>query len=663
MGGILTFGAFLMVFGLSLLHNVEKSMKDGIIHSVAGHIQVYSKKAKDSLALFGSTFMGKEDLGNIDDFAELRKLLVEDPNVQEVVPMGFDMAMLGRGNDADDLFDSLRAALKNKDSSDIQEKIAGVRFYIANLKKEVLEQQKILSAQEHIEKSLNHIREVENEEFWKNFSIQDEEKLQFLETKIAPISGEKPFVYLRYLGTNPQLFTKTFDKFKIVSGEMIPEGRRGILLSHKFSEDFLKMNCARKFDSLHRKVKNGLKIADDPELKRFASQLALQHRPILMRLSKASSDALEKELTEYLKGDPNTSLLDMLKQFLAVDDTNFESRYEFFYKNIAPKLKLYEIAAGENIVLRSYTKTGYLKSVPLKVYGVYSFDGLEDSDIAGVFNIMDLVSFRELFGQMTEESLKETEQIKAAMNLKNVDSSNADDAFFGEDAVIETSQKEDKHVDVKPIRIESKKGITDSYDLESLQKGLLINAAVILKDGSKLEQTLKAMQARLSDKSLKIVDWKEASGTVGQFVDIIRYVLLFGIGIILLVALVIINNSFMVATFERSLEIGTMRALGAQKEFVAGLFFTEAVCLSLLASTFGSLIAYALLTWLHGVGIPAMHDVITFLFSGPRLYPTLELRFFIIGPVVVTLLAGISSLYPAWFAANIPPAQAMQEKE
>ncbi len=669
MGGILVFGSFLIVFGLSLLRNVEETMKDGIVHSVAGHLQVYSKNARDSLSLFGSSFMGKEDLGEISDYAVLRSKLMEDPNVEQVVPMGFEMALLGRGNEADELIDSLRAALKNRDPSEIEEKIEGVRFFFANLKKELLERRKLAADQTQTLADLALIERGEDPKFWQQLRQNPEDNLQFLETKIAPLSGEKPWVYLRYLGTNPQLFQKTFEKFKIVEGQMIPAGQRGILLSSKFREDFLKILSARKFDAIYKKVvKTHLKIATDPELQRYAKELALQYRAIVMQLNKARSQELTQGLAQYFHQekvafDEKSTLLDLLKIFLQVDDSNFVSRHDWFYAHIAPKLRLYEISTNETIILRSYTKSGYLKSVPVKVYGVYSFTGLEDSDIAGVFNVMDLISFRELFGHMTEESLKEIANIRQNMTAKDIDRSSAEDELFGESAVIETDKVPETPATVSAEDSEAYRGVPDVYDPQSLETGLIINAAVFLKDESRISKTTQELTQSLSSMPVQIVDWQKASGIVGQFVEILRYVLIFGVGIILLVALVIINNSFMVATFERSKEIGTMRAFGAQRSFVGALFVLEAVALSIFASSLGTLLALGVLTWLSEVGIPAVHDVIVFLFSGPRLYPVLYERYFVLGPIIVTLLAAISSLYPAWFASRVQPAQAMQEKE
>jgi len=54
---------------------------------------------------------------------------------------------------------------------------------------------------------------------------------------------------------------------------------------------------------------------------------------------------------------------------------------------------------------------------------------------------------------------------------------------------------------------------------------------------------------------------------VGQFVTMIRAVLYISVLIIFAVALVIINNALVMATLERMPEIGTLRAVGAQRRF------------------------------------------------------------------------------------------------
>lgn len=671
MGGILAMGTFLIVFGLSLLEDIEGTMKNGIIQSVAGHLQLYSKNAKDSLALFGGGFMGREDLAEIPDYSKILPSLLDHPNVAKVIPMGFEMALLGRGNESDELFDSLREALTSGDTEEIRSREEQVKFHLNFLSKEFEQGKKITADQKLLAQQTSWIAEAASDRFWLDIRLGPENKMQFLETKIAPLSGEKSPVYLRYLGTDPQLFQNAFSKFKIVSGEMIPEGKRGMLLASRFREDFLKILPARKFDMIYRKkIETGLSIATDAELKRIQRELALQHRPILTHLDFYETERLRGELVGYLEerkehpGGSSDSLEDLLKRFLVVDDSNFLSRYNWFYEHIAPLVRLYEISPGQTIVLRSYTKSGYVKNVPVKVYGTYSFEGLERSDIAGQFNITDLVTFRELYGLMTEEALQELTDIRKTVNTQEIAKENIEAALFeGEPVVSHEPDAFSSSTFVDP-QITAAKGLAEDYRPEALRQGLIINTAIFLRDESKLVDTQKELEKRISDLvPVNVIDWKKASGIVGQFIEIIRYVLLFGVSVILLVALIIINNSMIVATFERTQEIGTMRAFGAQKGFIAGLFLIEAFLLSLFASGVGTLAAWGATVWLKSVGIPAVHDVLVFLFSGSRLFPNVNETYMIAGPLIVVVLASISALYPALLAASIPPALAMQENE
>src|SRR6185295_11597478 len=81
-GGIIFFGALLVVAGNSLLDSLDLSMSRSVIGSVAGHIQVYSSKSKDNLEVMGSMNMGDADLAQLDDFAKVRQTLLTVPNVK-----------------------------------------------------------------------------------------------------------------------------------------------------------------------------------------------------------------------------------------------------------------------------------------------------------------------------------------------------------------------------------------------------------------------------------------------------------------------------------------------------------------------------------------------------------------------------------------------------
>ncbi len=667
---LLGFGSFLSIVGLTLLRDVEATMQESIIGSVAGHLQMYSKKAKDDLAIFGSTFMGRQDIGVLEDISTYRDALLRHPEVQAVIPMGIDMGMLGRGNEMDESLDVLRAALKGGDPVIINERVEQLGFQIEQLGRELAERKKVTQDQVEVVKEEADLAKVKEAAFTESVARGDESALQYLETRIAPLSGEKLPIYLMYLGTDIDLYRQNFPKFRVVAGEVLPPGQRGIMLSNKVREDQLKNTAARLFDKLNKRVvKLKIPIKGDAENLRLVQDLPRQYNQIMAYLDRAEAVELHESLKQLgipaTEGTLIAQLVQQVKDFLKVDDQNFEARYRWFYEQIAPKIKLYEISPGETILLRSYTKSGYIKSLPLKVYGVYSFQGLEDSDIAGVMNIIDLVSLRELYGQMTESSLKELQEMRSQVGIKEIAAENAEDALFGDGAAATVESRVEAPTPAPQATIQVKPVIPDMFDVTEVGKGLALNAAIKLKDDVKLQDLKESLEKDLKSQGLdvKIVDWQQASGFVGQFVVIVRLVLIFALGVIFVVALVIINNSIIVGTLNRIREIGTMRAIGAQKSFVVEMFLAETAITGLIGSCVGTFIALGLLIWLGDYGIPSSHDVVTFLFSGPRLYPKLHPGIILLSPLFVTGVATLASVYAARHAAHVTPAEAMQEKE
>jgi ABC-type lipoprotein release transport system permease subunit len=684
-GGLLGSGAFILILGLSMTADVAKTLQASISGSIVGDLQIYSSKAKDKLTIFGSSFVGQPDIGVLSDIAPIRDQVLQHPNVEALIPMGFDTALLARGNELDDAIDAMRQALKsgNQDSIDVRK--ADLRFRFAAVRREIQQRRLILGATPSLAQADSDLERAQAPEFLATLTAADEDKLQFLETHIAPISGDKPQVYVRYMGTDSALFRSEFPKFRLISGEPLAAGQRGIMLSHKFREEQLKHPVARHMDQLQAWAKIGYgKLADDPELRNVVLILPKQTDLIVRDLSPTSATQLSTELSDAgFKGEATTAhptldrLALQLKDFLTVDEANVTQRSQWFYAHIAPKIALYAISPGQNLVLRGYTRSGFVKSLALKVTGIYTFTGLEDSELAGMTNIIDLISFRELFGEMTGESQAELTAMRAAAgSLADVSQADAEAAFFsspdafamkpsqvpgqtsGGDASGESAEPTAQPLHVQPA-------VADHFDPAEVKSGLALNAAVIVKDKSAIAATKADLAARFAAQGLElqVIDWREASGYVGQFADLIRVALGFAAALIFLVALLIINNSIVTGVFQRLREIGTMRAIGAQKAFVTNLFLIETGVTSLLGTLIGTALALGILAYLGKTGIPASNGVAIFLFSGPALYPHLHWSLILGAPALITLLATLSSFYAARHAGRVRPIEAMQEKE
>jgi ABC-type antimicrobial peptide transport system permease subunit len=162
---------------------------------------------------------------------------------------------------------------------------------------------------------------------------------------------------------------------------------------------------------------------------------------------------------------------------------------------------------------------------------------------------------------------------------------------------------------------------------------------------------------------LKVIDWQKAAGNIGQFINVAKLILLLATAIIFVVALVIINNAVVMATLQRSREIGTMRAIGAQRSFVLGLVLLETVVLGVAFGTVGAGLGSTLILWLGHIGVPAGNEFLYFFFSGPRLYPWLSAGSLLGAFFVVVIVTCASALYPAIMATRVSPVRAMASED
>jgi ABC-type lipoprotein release transport system permease subunit len=677
-GGIILFGSLLVVVGTALVDSVDASMSRSVIGSVAGHIQVYSAKSKDELTVMGSMAMESPDLTPLDDFAALRRTLLAVPNVKAVVPMGLSAATVIAGNTVDVVLERLRALARRKlAGEDVQAAYESekdhVRQIITVLSAEVDNIRKIQSEKAIAQDDLAAVAKAVSPELWAGFDRDPYPALEFLENRIAPLASDADMLFLRYLGTDTDAFAKSFDRMKIVDGQAIPRGERGFLFSKWVYEQQVKLKTALRLDKINDGInKRSQTIARSEELQRWIKQNTTEVKEIMLQLDGQKTASFRRLLQGEL-GSQQSDVAKLLAEFFRVDDANFARRYRFFYDQLAPMLELYRVRIGDMLTIKSFTKSGYVQSVKLRVYGTFAFQGLEDSHIAGELNLMDMVSFRELYGFLTPERAREVGEIKTMAGMKEVARDQAEAELFGKpDLGGAASGGSARPVDEAEAALRSLAGrqqraarASQSYDPAQLEQGDVLNAAVIVKDPRRISQTIKDIEAAGAKAGipLRAITWQKASGLVGQFVTMIRAVLYISVLIIFAVALVIINNALVMATLERMPEIGTLRAVGAQRRFLLGMLLVEALAVGVLFGSLGALLGAGIVGVIHAMGIPAANEILYFLFSGPRLHPSLSPANVIISLAIVLVVSAISSIYPGLLAMRVSPRQAMQSDD
>ncbi len=675
-GAIIFCGTLLLVVGGAMLDSLLGSMSRSIVGTVSGHIQLYSERSRDQLAIWptGGT---EPDLSPMQDYQRIEGEIAKLPNVKAVVPMGINGSLITSGNTVDLTLEELRGVVRQQKEHGTTPELEAqrqslkehVRQIVRVLHEDLSHAKEMETTDARDPEALAAVERASSDAFWQGFDQNPYAALEFLENKVAPQLPDGDLVLLRYVGTDLEGFAKSFDRMQIVDGQAVPPGRRGMLLSKFTYEQFLKLKTARRLDLIKEAVDTGARIATDPELQRFVRENKQQTREILLQLDRLKTEDAVKKLRPLLGRSAGT-LDELLSSFFEIDDENFQARYAFFYRELAPLLQLYRLKVGDVLTITAFTRSGYTKSLNVPVWGTFQFKGLEKSPLAGNISLMDIMSFRELYGYLSADTSAEIETLKKEAGTEAVDRSRAEEELFG------TARKVVS--EATPGLIDDKQAFPGAagdlrrkdlqarvFDEADIARGVVLNAAVILKDPAKLHQTLKDIRA-LSEREhlgVRAISWQEAAGILGQLVNLARLVLYVAVFIIFVVAMVIINNAMMMATLRRTAEVGTMRAIGAQRTFILAMVLAETLSLGVVFGGVGSLVGSGLVAWVGSRGIRATADVMYFFFSGPRLYPHLSAGNVISAMVIVLLVSVVSTLYPAFLAARIPPVRAMQTDE
>lgn len=150
----------------------------------------------------------------------------------------------------------------------------------------------------------------------------------------------------------------------------------------------------------------------------------------------------------------------------------------------------------------------------------------------------------------------------------------------------------------------------------------------------------------------------QLSSLAGIF-EVVKLIAFLVLVVLLAVTMVGLYNTFRIIVWERSREIGTMRALGVQRGAVSRIFLLEAMFLSLSGVVIGIVLATVALVVLQLIEFGGASDFAIFLsknhvtwtYDWPQLVTTV---------ILVALLSFFAALAPARKAARVDPAVALR---
>ncbi len=145
---------------------------------------------------------------------------------------------------------------------------------------------------------------------------------------------------------------------------------------------------------------------------------------------------------------------------------------------------------------------------------------------------------------------------------------------------------------------------------------------------------------------------------IDSFMEIFILIFMFGFAFVLL-------NSILMSVFERTREIGIVRAMGSPGDVIMLTVIVESVLLGLIGAIAGILASAIIILPLNKVGMSFTmfaRGMERMGGSGTLFYPSMNLDDIVSGITVVFVMSFVSAIYPAWKAIRMTPVNAIYHR-
>lgn len=368
-----------------------------------------------------------------------------------------------------------------------------------------------------------------------------------------------------------------------------------------------------------------------------------------------SLNNIEKVVTNYLSKDENVKIFADLEGKYIIPKEVFKETYTELLKSL---LQIY--VSGYATINPSLTKD---KNNPVAIID----DDIVPTIVSKFINSEAIESTSEkMAGAMTEAVMKMTiltkvGQITSDLTGTLTSSLNVDQKKITSSFKIKLTEDEIKRI---VSAMTTKTEVTANTNLLSLgyqdkEEPTYISFYFKSFDGKEnfmdfINSYNKNMEENGEDD--KVINYTDTTGilmgSVKTIVNAVTYVLIAFISISLVVSSIMIGIITYISVYERTKEIGILRAIGASKHNISSIFNAETFIIGLLSGLFGIGITYAM--------IPAINSVLHHFTGNIPLNATFYFTNALVLVVLSVILTLIGGLIPARAASKKDPVIALR---
>lgn len=321
-------------------------------------------------------------------------------------------------------------------------------------------------------------------------------------------------------------------------------------------------------------------------------------------------------------------------------------------KKMAENLK---VKLRNKIEINGIDKNGFSIKQVFKIVGIYKtsnsmFDGMHAyakiDDLRNIFGINENQSHEiAILLKKAEETDSFTYKLQQKYQLYSFDSTSLV-------KIINDSISTSCYNSLKQILSNN---VYHHYGFQNILKSTLSETDFDIYGNLIMEKSLKG---------LHVEDWKKIAPDLGITTVYMDFMLFIFIGIILLAMGFGIINTMLMVVLERTRELGMLISVGMNKSRVYRMIMIETVLLTLTGAVIGMFISWILilLTQQSGIDLSIFGEGFESIGYSPIIYPVVQLIDYIETTILVIITGILSSVYPAWKAIKLKPAEAVRSE-